>query len=195
MKQLTKIPQKFSESSTFADHKLFTVPGKALLGVLFQNKQDYRALKQHIEKSGFEAELESEEMKFNLTDYYEKEMGSELRRIFVSLKGVYSLDESISFKHKTIEWESKWRVSGLRTLNIDPGYLDLHKLILLSGKEGPQKIYLGQSVWADLCLLRKSGRFEILPWTFPDLRDGFYHPFFEKVRLFFKKDFKKVSES
>ena len=195
MKQLSKIPQNFSKNFTLEDQKLIPVPGKAILGVLFQNKQDYRALKQHIEKIGFEVELESEEMKFNLTDYYEKEMGSELRRIFVSLKGVYSLDESISFKLKTIEWESKWRVSGLRTLNIDPGYLDFHKLILLSGKDGPQKIYLGQSVWADLCLLRKSGRFETLPWTFPDLRDGFYHLFFEKVRLAFKKDFKKVSES
>jgi hypothetical protein len=187
--------KKFSKSFTLAEQKLIPVPGKALLGVLFQKNQDYQELKQYIEKIGFEVELESEEMKFDFTDYYDKEMGSELRRIFVSLKGIYPLDESVLFKHETIEWESKWRVNNFRTVNIDPGYLDLHKLILLSGKQGPQKIYLGQRVWADLCLLRKSGHFQTLPWTFPDLRNGFHHIFFEKVRDIFKKDIKKGSEN
>ncbi|MEC8685731.1 MAG: DUF4416 family protein, partial [SAR324 cluster bacterium] len=78
------------------------------------------------------------------------------------------------------------------TLNLDPGYLDLHKVVLLSGKEGPQKIYLGGGIWSDLNLIRKARRFEALPWTFPDLRENRYHSFFERVRENLKLDLKSI---
>ena len=80
----------------------------------------------------------------------------------------------------------------IRDRNLDPGYLDLHKVVLLSGKEGPQKIYLGGGIWADLNLIRKAGRFKALPWTFPDLRESRYHPFFERVRENLKLDLKTI---
>ena len=179
MKRLSRIQKQFFDNFRIAEQNLNGVHGKAVLGVLFQEEEYYQELQHHLETVGVEIEFESESLRFDSTDYYEKEMGTELRRIFLSLKGIFPVEESV----------------GLRSLNLDPGYLDLHKLVLLSAKEGPQKIYLGQGVWADLSLLRKSGHFDTLPWTFPDIRDGRYHSFFEKVRDAFKQDLKAARKS
>ena len=81
-------------------------------------------------------EFESAPLRFDSSNYYEKEMGTKLRRIFLSLKGIFPVKDSVSFKLETTKWEHRWRESGMRSLNLDPGYLDLHKLVLLSAKEG-----------------------------------------------------------
>ena len=195
MKRISRIQKQFFDNFRIAEQNLNGVHGKAVLGVLFQKEEYYQELQHHLETVGVEIEFESESLRFDSTDYYEKEMGTELRRIFLSLKGIFPVEESVFFKIETTEWEHRWRESGMRSLNLDPGYLDLHKLVLLSAKEGPQKIYLGQGVWADLSLLRKSGQFDTLPWTFPDLRDRRYHSFFEKVRDAFKQDLKAARKS
>ena len=119
-------------------------------------------------------------------------MGSGLYRSFLSSKGLYPVEQSVSLKNETNSWENEWKEAGKRTLNLDPGYLDLHKVVLLSGKEGLQKIYLGGGTWADLNLIRKARRFEALPWTFPDLRESRYHSFFERVRENLKLDLKSI---
>ena len=163
-----------------------------MIGVLFQKDDIYQQFLRHLETIEVEIELESEIYKFDSTDYYQEEMGSGLYRIFLSLKGLYPVEQSVSLKNETNSWENEWKEGGKRTLNLDPGYLDLHKVVLLSGKEGPQKIYLGGGIWADLNLIRKAGRFEALPWTFPDLRESRYHSFFERVRENLKLDLKSI---
>ena len=167
-------------------------PAKALIGVLFQKDEIYQQFLRHLETIEVEIELESEIYKFDSTDYYQEEMGSGLFRIFLSLKGLYPVEQSVSLKNETNSWENEWKEAGKRTLNLDPGYLDLHKVVLLSGKEGPQKIYLGGGIWSDLNLIRKARRFEALPWTFPDLRESRYHSFFERVRENLKLDLKSI---
>jgi hypothetical protein len=87
-----------------------------------------------------------------------------------------------------VKIENRFRRNGKRRINLDPGFLDLHRVVLLSGKEGPQKIYLRDGVWADLVLLKNKGGYRDLAWTFPDLRDGRYNDFFLKVRAEFKEE-------
>ena len=77
---------------------------------------------------------------------------------------------------------------GKRKINLDPGYLDLSRVVLLSGKEGSHKIYLRNGVWADLVLLKDKGGYRSLPWTFPDIRTGCYDDFFLQIRSEFKKE-------
>jgi len=192
MKFLCRNPKDFFKISRDDEYSLGEFPGKALIGVLFQKEDIYQQFLRHLETIEVEIELESEFYKFDSTDYYQEEMGSGLYRIFLSLKGLYPVEQSVSLKNETNSWENEWKEAGKRTLNLDPGYLDLHKVVLLSGKEGPQKIYLGGGTWADLNLIRKAGRFEALPWTFPDLRESRYHPFFERVRENLKLDLKSI---
>ena len=192
MKFLCRNPKDFFKISMDGEYSLREFPGKALIGVLFQKEDIYQQFLRHLETIEVEIELESEIYKFDSTDYYQEEMGSGLFRIFLSLKGLYPVEQSVSLKNETNSWENEWKEAGKRTLNLDPGYLDLHKVVLLSGKEGPQKIYLGGGIWADLNLIRKAGRFEALPWTFPDLRESRYHSFFERVRENLKLDLKSI---
>jgi len=192
MKFLCRNPKVFFKISRDDEYSLREFPGKALIGVLFQKDEIYQQFLRHLETIEVEIELESEIYKFDSTDYYQEEMGSGLYRIFLSLKGLYPVEQSVSLKNETNSWENEWKEAGKRTLNLDPGYLDLHKVVLLSGKEGPQKIYLGGGIWSDLNLIRKAGRFEALPWTFPDLRKSRYHPFFERVRENLKLDLKSI---
>ena len=192
MKFLCRNPKDFFKISMDGEYSLREFPGKALIGVLFQKEDIYQQFLRHLETIEVEIELESEIYKFDSTDYYQEEMGSGLYRIFLSLKGLYPVEQSVSLKNETNSWENEWKEAGKRTLNLDPGYLDLHKVVLLSGKEGPQKIYLGGGIWSDLNLIRKAGRFEALPWTFPDLRESRYHPFFERVRENLKLDLKSI---
>ena len=192
MKFLCRNPKDFFKISRDDKYSLKKFPGKALIGVLFQKDEIYQQFLRHLETIEVEIELESEIYKFDSTDYYHEEMGSGLFRIFLSLKGLYPVEQSVSLKNETNSWENEWKEAGKRTLNLDPGYLDLNKLVLLSGKEGPQKIYLGGGIWADLNLIRKAGRFEALPWTFPDLRESRYHSFFERVRENLKLDLKSI---
>ena len=192
MKFLCRNPKDFFKISMDDEYSLREFPGKALIGVLFQKEDIYQQFLRHLETIEVEIELESEFYKFDSTDYYQEEMGSGLYRIFLSLKGLYPVEQSVSLKNETNSWENEWKEAGKRTLNLDPGYLDLHKVVLLSGKEGPQKIYLGGGIWADLNLIRKAGRFEALPWTFPDLRESRYHSFFERVRENLKLDLKSI---
>ena len=192
MKFLCRNPKVFFKISRDDEYSLGEFPGKALIGVLFQKEDIYQQFLRHLETIEVEIELESEIYKFDSTDYYQEEMGSGLYRIFLSLKGLYPVEQSVSLKNETNSWENEWKEAGKRTLNLDPGYLDLHKVVLLSGKEGPQKIYLGGGIWADLNLIRKAGRFEALPWTFPDLRESRYHSFFERVRENLKLDLKSI---
>ena len=192
MKFLCRNPKDFFKISRDDEYSLREFPGKALIGVLFQKEDIYQKFLRHLETIEVEIELESEIYKFDSTDYYQEEMGSGLYRIFLSLKGLYPVEQSVSLKNETNSWENDWKEAGKRTLNLDPGYLDLHKVVLLSGKEGPQKIYLGCGIWSDLNLIRKAGRFEALPWTFPDLRESRYHSFFERVRENLKLDLKSI---
>ena len=192
MKFLCRNPKDFFKTSRDEEYSLREFPGKALIGVLFQKEDIYQQFLRHLETIEVEIELESEIYKFDSTDYYQEEMGSGLYRIFLSLKGLYPVEQSVSLKNETNSWENEWKEAGKRTLNLDPGYLDLHKVVLLSVKEGPQKIYLGGGIWSDLNLIRKAGRFEALPWTFPDLRESRYHSFFERVRENLKLDLKSI---
>ena len=192
MKFLCRNPKDFFKISRDDENSLREFPAKALIGVLFQKDEIYQQFLRHLETIEVEIELESEIYKFDSTDYYQDEMGSGLYRIFLSIKGLYPVEQSLSLKNETNSWENKWKEAGKRPLNLDPGYLDLHKVVLLSGKKGPQKIYLGCGIWADLNLIRKAGRFEALPWTFPDLRESRYHSFFEMVRKNIKLDLKSI---
>jgi hypothetical protein len=114
------------------------------------------------------------ERAFERTDYYEMEMGPGLRRLLVSFEPLGEATSLVRVKLAAARLEAEFSEGGRRRVNIDPGYIDYFKLVLASFKEGPQKIYLGEGVWADPVLLFENGAWRPLPWSFPDFRAGTY---------------------
>lgn len=125
-------------------------------------------------------------VKFDHTSYYANEMGEGLSRSFVSFEKLLLPYRALEFKSYAKEVESKFSVDNKRKVNVDPGYLDANKVVLITGKHGGHKIALGEGVWADFLLWYNKG-WVALPWAFPDFRDGSHFDTFMKMRRKFKQ--------
>ena len=161
---------------------------KLIIGAIYPDPQWLIKAISSMQRQGWEIQYQSQEFPFDQTDYYSTEMGEGLKRCFQSIRGLQSLEFSAGWKLKTAEIEQQLSSKGKRRINLDPGYLDLSRVVLLSGKEGSHKIYLRNGVWADLVLLKDKGGYRNLPWTFPDIRIGSYNDFFLQIRKEFKKE-------
>ena len=161
---------------------------KFIIGVIYAEPQWLVRAKSVMKVHGWEVQHQSQVFPFDQTDYYSNEMGEGLKRCFLSIKGLQSLEFSAEWKLKTLEIEKQLSNKGKRRINLDPGYLDLSRVVLLSGKEGSHKIYLRNGVWADLVLLKDKGGYRNFSWTFPDIRTGRYDDFFLHLRAEFKKE-------
>lgn len=112
----------------------------------------------------------SDPIPFDFTDYYAVEMGTNLTRQWLGFSRPVARDCLARAKHATNALEQRFAASGRRKLNLDPGLLTLHNLVLASTKDFGHRVYLGDGIHAELTLIFRSGRFESLPWTYPDYR-------------------------
>ena len=161
---------------------------KLIIGALYADPHWLEQAKLQMRAQNWTIQQQSVEFAFNKTDYYTREMGPELKRCFLSIEGLQSLESAVDWKLKTLEIEKHLSLDGKRRINLDPGYLDFHRVVLLSVKEGPQKIYLRDGIWADLVLLKDKGGFRELAWTFDDLMYWCYIDFFMKVCAEYKAE-------
>ncbi|MGK5090960.1 DUF4416 family protein [Deltaproteobacteria bacterium TL4] len=168
--------------------------GKVILGILFSRESLYSevltVLKEQYQRG---IQRQSPAFPFNQTDYYQAEMGTELSRRFVSFETIEPLDTIVDWKKRTVHLENLWTQQGKRQVNLDPGYIDIHKVILFSHKEGPQKIYIQNNIWADLVLMKAKGGYDTFRWTFPDLKNHQYDDFFMNVRADYKKEYRALT--
>ncbi|MEO0263088.1 MAG: DUF4416 family protein [candidate division WOR-3 bacterium] len=169
------------------------IPVKLFTGIFFCEKDLILKLKENlIEKIG-EIDYESEVFDFNFTDYYEKEMGKNIKRIFYSFKELIDPAKIVDIKYISFEIEKKFMDSeGKRKINIDPGYMDFFKVVLASFKPGGYKIYLDKGVYADITLWYEKGKFKPLLTSFPDFKNNLYEKTFLKIRELYKKELKKL---
>lgn len=111
---------------------------------------------------------------FDMTDYYEREMGRNLNRRLVSFLRLVPPDFLPQAKHICNEIEDRLAGEKGRLVNLDVGYLDHNKVVLASFKGAGQKIYLKDGVWADMVARYCKGKYRPFEWTFPDFRDDRY---------------------
>jgi hypothetical protein len=111
---------------------------------------------------------------FNLTNYYEPEMGANLHRRLISFETLLSPEDLPAAKWACIDIEAGLKGAAGRRANLDIGYLDHNKIVLASIKAAGQKIYLSGGIYADLIARFADGRYQPFTWTFPDFKDGRY---------------------
>ncbi len=131
-------------------------------------------------------ELWGDPAPFDETDYYEAEMGAGLKRCYCACADLVPPEALPDLKRAAWQVEQATLSAGRRAVNLDPGVLDHTKVVLASFKQGPQKLHLGDGIWADLVLYYSHGAYGPLPWTFPDLKGGRHQPFFEAARRLYK---------
>ena len=131
---------------------------------------------------------------FTHSDYYEDEMGPGLSRCFVSFADLGPPYEARDYKKYGSEVEDLFKEDGRRSINIDPGYIDANKVVLISGKHGGHKIEIAPEIWADMLLWYNKG-WQACPWAFPDFRDGSLFPTFMNMRRVYKETLKNAYNS
>ena len=164
------------------------------MAVLIPGPQPVAALWDALERQLGPLDFKGSFLPFGTTDYYREEFGEGLHRGFVSFRGLFDPGDLAAFKREAAALEASWSVDGKRSANLDAGYLDADKLVLASFKRGPAKLYLRDGVYADMLLRYTKGRFEPLPWAFPDFRDGRYHKGLLSMREKLKSDLRKRRE-
>ena len=155
---------------------------KLIIGLIFKENQVYDKAKLALEELFGKIDFESQTIPFNHTDYYEKEFGKNLIRKFISFKKLISPEKISCIKCATNNIELNLSLNGLRRINIDPGYLDLAKLILVSTKDYKHRIYLTKGIFAEITLSYQNNTFQSWEWTYPDYSTQEYIGIFNRIR-------------
>ena len=135
-----------------------------------------------MEKEYGAVQFELAPVLFSHTNYYGKEMGAVLEKMYVAFADYIDPACLPRIKHFTNALEQKSAANGNRSINIDPGYIEVPKLVLATTKNFSHRIYIGEHIYGDVQLYWRNGGFQPNPWTYPDYRDSRTIRFFEKVR-------------
>lgn len=161
---------------------------KLFTGVLSTEPELFSQVEEEMEKKLGEIDFRSILIPFLHTDYYEKEMGKNLLRKFISFKELILPEEIIDIKLFTNTLEEKLSFEGKREINLDPGYITLSKLVLASTKDYSHRVYLNKGIYAEATLFYKDRNFQSFPYTYPDYKTEDYRKNFQEIRqIYFKQ--------
>jgi hypothetical protein len=174
----------YTEVRTMAQPKEFA-PVKLICGVIYKEDALFDEVRRRLAAEWGAVDSRSEGFPFDLTGYYEDEMGGGLRRRFMSFERLAGPESLPARKIWTIDLESAIRaergVTG-RPVNIDPGYLTASAVVMATAKDFAHRIPLGRGIYAHLEFLFTRTGVRTLDWTYPDLRREPCQAYFRSVR-------------
>jgi len=155
---------------------------KLLVSAIYREEDRFEEARVRLSGLLGPVERTSDRFDFNLTDYYEEEMGAPLFRRFLVMEERVPRDFLASAKLQAEEVEALFSSAGKRTVNLDPGILSEENFLLATGKNFSHRIYLRDGVFADLTLIYRKGEYLPLPWTYPDYSSRGIRTFLAQVR-------------
>ncbi len=167
-----------------AEAKPFT-PVKLVCGIIFSDQKVRALAVEKLEQLYGPIDLISPTFIFDITDYYEKQMGKGLKREFVSFKRLITPESLSEIKLRTNQLEEEIRAAiqaGGRVVNLDPGCLTSSALIMATAKNFAHRVPLQKGIYAHLELLFTRKETRPLDWTYPDYKKEDYQQFFLDVR-------------
>lgn len=167
------------------------LPVKMIVGLLSADAGLLRRARQLLSREFGAVDAETELWPFEHTSYYSEEMGGPLLRQFLSFADTISPERLADIKRQTNELEATLADEALaiehpRPVNIDPGYIDLGKLVLATTKDRSHRVYLSGGIYAEVTLEYFERAWRALPWTYPDYAGPRYHAFFTRARALLK---------
>lgn len=170
-------------------------PEKLIIAFIYKKEEIYDKTKKILLDKFGAVDFESDKIKFTYTDYYNKEMGPDLNRRFISFKKLIDPGELSLIKVATneIELQFLYNNTNKRSINIDPGMLSLGKFILATTKNYSHRVYIGNGIFAEVTLKYENKRFVSFEWTYPDYSTQEYIEILEKIRDIYKKQIKIIA--
>lgn len=138
-----------------------------------------------------------EPIKFDFTNYYCPQMGSDLWRYFISFEELIDPASLADIKILSNEIERSYasKISEItRPINLDPGYVSAGNMVLASTKNYVHRIYLGKGIYAELEYLFGRNTAHFLKWTYPDYRTDEYTKFFIEIRKLYLRQLKSLKK-
>ncbi len=164
---------------------------KLFFAVMYTDEKIYKLALRDLNKEFGEVDEESKPFEFNMTQYYEKEMGSGLLKRFVIAKELIDKERLAEIKIKTNSIEERYAGKNRsRTINIDPGYITHSKLVLATTKNYSHRIYLRDGIFAEVTFNFKKNSIEFNPWTYPDYKLPAATKFFLEVHRKYMEEVK-----
>lgn len=165
-------------------------PVKLIVGFIFKDGPSLVRAKTLLEKRFGRIDFESQTLPFIHTNYYSQEFGTGLFKKIVSFCKPIDPGKLAEIKIFTNKIEGMMARNKKRLINIDPGYLDLAKLILASTKDYIHRIYLGKGIYAEKTLFYKGKTYRAWEWTYPDYRTPEYIAIFNDIRQLYANQIK-----
>jgi hypothetical protein len=157
-------------------------PAKLFIGIIASNKDIILKMEPLLFARWGKIDTRSAAVDFKFTTYYEKEMGRNLLRQWISFDKLIDPGQLAQIKIETNEIESKFVIDKSRQINLDPGYMALSKIVLASTKDFSHRIYLSNGIHAEITMIFKDKQFTVLPWTYPDYSSEFAKNYFYRLR-------------
>jgi len=157
-------------------------PVKLIIGFIFKEESVFQKATVLLKKRFGKIDFESQILPFTHTDYYAREFGKNLKRRFISFEKLVLPEDLPKIKIATNKIEQRLSSGTSRLINIDPGYLDLAKLILASTKDYKHRMYLNRGIYAEVTLFYQEKTFNPWEWTYPDYKTNEYIAIFNHIR-------------
>ncbi len=157
-------------------------PAKLIAGIFLKEKNLFPSVARLLTERFGAMDVVSPWFPFDLTDYYESEMGAPLSRRMMAFGTLIHRETLADIKLETNAIERRFMRGEKRRINIDPGYVAREHVVLATGKHFSHRIYIGKGIWADLTLLYHKGAFRRLPWTYPDYSRSDMLHYLKRVR-------------
>lgn len=159
---------------------------KLFTAILFSNAGVFNAARERLSSAFGPVKMAGPVWTWSHSNYYEKEMGADLKRTFLFFERLIMPDRLADIKTITNEIEEDCRSSSgrlpERPINIDPGYITLAKVVLASTKDYSHRISIGRGIYAEVTLCYQDKTYHPLPHTYPDYRSAEYIALFNMAR-------------
>jgi hypothetical protein len=157
--------------STHMSHPKTPLPVKLVIRFLFIDSDIQTRALRALEEYFGQIDLLTAPGPFPYTSYYDREMGTGIRRLTAAFLDLIQPDSLPDIKLRTNALENEFAREGNRRINIDPGILSEERFVLATGKNFTHRIYLRDGIYADLTLIYQKGNYRPLPWTYPDYQE------------------------
>ncbi|MCK4337915.1 MAG: DUF4416 family protein [Candidatus Aminicenantes bacterium] len=163
-------------------------PVKLIFGIIASDNRVFKRGESRLKKLFGPLDAESQKWPFTFTDYYQKEMGKDLFRKFLSFEKLIKPERLAEIKLTSNDMEGKIShefKSKSRIINLDPGYLTTAALFMATTKNFASRVPLQKGIYAHLELMFGKNEVRFLDWTYPDFRNTGYQEFFLKIRAIY----------
>lgn len=176
-----------------AEPKPFTT-AKLICGIIAQKDRFLHCAEERLVRLYGKLDAQSPAFPFELTDYYERQMGKNLKRKFLSFTKLIEPETLSRIKIETNRLEKEIKEefqASSRIVNIDPGYLTPSSLIMATAKDFAHRVPLEAGIYAHLEFLFGKEEVRSLDWTYPDFKSKGYQEFFLSVRKIYLAQLRK----